>query len=168
MKEQDIAEIVSAADQAMTNAIKTQFAETFERMYKRNRFNVNTSLIVVVAAIALAGFWVNAKFNAVVYNSDNNAAVLLTKATEIADAQAGMYDSIDEAVTQITDTVNNATTENTKQIDAMKEQLNKQEETLDNLLAKANSTKIVKYQNCLMAHTGTIEAAAKACKKHLK
>jgi len=155
MNNQDIEEIVVAANQAMTNAIKTQFAESFEKMYKRNRFSFNNNLIVVFAAVALliAGFWFVT--NSLKDNQDANTMTLVTAIDDVnqsvlngdADIIAGL-DTVNVKVDEVEGRINQLQGQTDTVIQQNAKIIQKQE-SLSSLLRKAHGDKIRKYRICL-------------------
>lgn len=154
MKAQDIEEIAQVADQAITNAIKTQFAESFSKLNKKQSVNFNTGLIalIVAAFVVILGF--------VYFSGQTNDKIdtLGADVSALEDRIAATDDSviaIAGAVTQVADAVEgmqNSVTNIQSSIDSTKNAVNKVEKKVDNiayLLNKANAQQMKRYAKCI-------------------
>ena len=179
MNNQDIEEIVVAANQAMTSAIKAQFAESFEKMYKRNRFSFNNNLVIVFAAAFIAfivGLWFVT--NTIKDSQDANTMTLVTAIDDVnqnvlngdADIIAGL-----DTVTVKVDEVDGRINQLQGQTDIIIRQnaiVIQKQESLSSMISRANKNTLHRYQSCLYNHVTVnkkpLADGVEICKKHLK
>lgn len=174
MKAQDIEEIAQVADQAITNAIKTQFAESFSKLNKKQSVNFNTGLIalIVAAFVVILGF--------VYFSGQTNDKIdtLGADVSALEDRIAATDDSviaIAGAVTQVADAVEgmqNSVTNIQSSIDSTKDAVNKVEKKVDNiayLLTKANAQQMKRYAKCINNNQDLeLQEQINTCKNLLK
>lgn len=161
MKAQDIEEIAQVADQAITNAIKTQFAESFSKINKKQSVNFNTGLIalIVAAFVVILGFvyfsgQTNNKIDSIgadisalderISATDDSVIAIAGAVAQVADAVTDMQTSVNNIQTS----VNNVT----EQVKTVKEEVTAVKNKADNiayLLTKANAQQMKRYAKCI-------------------
>lgn len=192
MKAQDIEEIAQVADQAITNAIKTQFAESFSKINKKRLFDFNLNLIALfVAAIAIV-ITIVLVGNSIKDNDDKNAASNAADHSAMTEQLMAVDDSIvvvDGKIASVVDDIADVKEQNATIIEqntAVAEKQEVLEKKANNIIAqnnkiikkannlrelqeKANATQLGNFQNCLIENkTLTPEAAGKKCVDWLK
>ena len=192
MKAQDIEEIVQTAEQANTNFIKSQIAESFSKLNKKRSFDFNLNLIALfVAAIAII-FTIVLVGNSIKDNDDKNATSIgatqgamteqlmaIDDSVVVVDGKLGtIVDGIEDVKQQNADIIeqNAAVIEKQEVLEkkansiiAQNKKIIKKANNLRELQEKANSTQLGNFQNCLIENkTLTPEAAGKKCMDWLK
>lgn len=174
MNEENIKEIAQVANQAMTNAMKTQFAESFSKLNKKQSVNFNTGLIalIVAAFVVILGF---VYFSGQTNDKIDTLGADISALDERISATDDSVIAIAGAVTQVADAVEgmqNSVTNIQSSIDSTKDAVNKVEKKVDNiayLLNKANAQQMKRYAKCINNNQDLeLQEQINTCKNLLK
>lgn len=156
MKPEDIEEIVQTAEQANSNFIKNQFAESFNKLNKKRSFEFNGSMIglIVIVIVLLAGTWIQVStLNDIKDNADSNTAAIINNQNEgfntLESNSAGLYDAIAEG----TNTVTTKLDETTKAVEESNNKViaeqRKTTEAVQNVARKVTASMLRNHRRCM-------------------
>lgn len=174
MNEEDIKEIAQHGNQAYTNAMKTQFAEHFSKINKKQSVNFNLSLIAlfVAAIVVIVGF---VYFSGQTNDKIDTLGADISALDERISATDDSVIAIAGAVTQVADAVSSMQGSITKlqdDVTAGNAAVTKVQSKVDNiayLLNKANAQQMKRYAKCINNNQDLeLQEQIDTCKHFLK